>query len=134
MYSSLSRLRKAEEIIKRRGGKYAALEAPWTALGRHYLRNRAEEWGLGMDILLCQFPRETRRCCPPFWLEALEKWQELDWGIDLDHLPAIEKWNFPLWKNKWTKFKSTQKITEELCGAGLIRGKNLFLDGSLGHK
>jgi hypothetical protein len=53
-------------------------------------------------------------------------------GIDLDHLPAIEKWNFPLWKNKWTKFKSTQKITEELCGAGLIRVKDLFLDGSLG--
>ena len=110
-------------------------EKPWAAVAYPYLHNRAEPWGLGMDSLLCQLPRETRQLCPPFWRCAVEAWEKMRLVIDLKDLTDPERLNFPLWCNSVVKGADGKPFSGEghqlLAEKGIIRVKDLISNNTL---
>jgi len=102
---------------------------PWKQIAEYYLRNRAEEWGIGLNILLCNTQDKTTILCPPFWLSALHHWQSMDWSLELSTLPRQEKLDFPLWQNKWILHNLPAEEVKTLAKRGVVAVKDLMREG-----
>ena len=106
-------------------------EEPWARLARYYLENRAAEWGIGMNILLCRTPQKTDIFCPPFWMEALAAWQAEDLDLRLDELSDAERKTFPLWRNKWIKHGMPVEEEKILARKGVVAVQDLMQQGAI---
>jgi len=110
-------------------------QEPWVVLATQAIRKTARGWGLGMESLLCQIEVNSRT--PSFWQEAVSAWGEVKWDMDVTLLTDQEKFNFPLWCNRWVvngenRNGFSDKWGRRAAGRGLVRVKDTIFEGRTG--
>ena len=98
-------------------------QEPWIQIARFYLVNRASAWGTGNLSLLQTLPRKNF-ACPPFWMNALEAWEEMGGKLNLTDLSLAQVLELPIFFNR--SLPSFQRIYDpaRLAKHGIVK----FLD------